>query len=114
MVFCWWANGGLRLYSGWDGVRRSDYYCKFGNFCDNLIFTKSVKGHICDVENLRLRHALPISVKDLFRHFVRILFCRNAKFCKNKTLAKISEFTVPLGSNDKKAEANYALTDDHT
>ena len=33
----------------------------------------------------------------LFRLFVRILFSRNlayAKFCENKNLAKISEFTV--------------------
>ena len=41
-------------------------YCKFGNFRENFIFGNSVKRHICDVNNSRLRHDLhvPISVKD--------------------------------------------------
>ena len=39
-------------------------YCKFGNFRENLIFTNSIKRHICDVKNWRPGHDLPISVND--------------------------------------------------
>ena len=42
-------------------------YCKFENFQENFIFPKSVKRHICDVKNSRLRHDLPISVNDSLR-----------------------------------------------
>ena len=38
-------------------------YCKFGNR-ENFIFTNSVKRHICHIENSRLGHDLPASVKD--------------------------------------------------
>ena len=71
-------------------------YCKFGNFRENFIFSNSVKRHICDEKNLRLRHDLPISVND-GSDFARIFFSRNfayAKFHEYKTLAKISKFTV--------------------
>ena len=54
----------------------------------------------CDVKNLRLGYDLPTSVNGiLICHFARVLFPQNfadAKFCENKTLAKISEFTVIL------------------
>ena len=73
-------------------------YCKFGNFCENFIFTNSINTHICDIKNSRQGHDLPISENDrVIRQFVRILFSRNfayAKFPEIKTLAKISEFTV--------------------
>ena len=39
-------------------------YCKFGNFRDNSIFMNSVKRHICDFQNSRLMHDLPISIND--------------------------------------------------
>ena len=39
-------------------------YCKFGNFRENFIFANSVKRHICDARNSRLRHDIPISVND--------------------------------------------------
>ena len=39
-------------------------YCKFGNFRDNFNFTNSIKRHISDVKNSRLRQDLPISIKD--------------------------------------------------
>ena len=39
-------------------------YCKFGNFRVNFIFANSIKRHICDVQNSRLMHDLPISVID--------------------------------------------------
>ena len=59
-------------------------------FARNFIFVKSVKKHIYDVENLQLRHASPISVND------RVIFPFRENFGKNKTLEKISEFTVLL------------------
>ena len=75
-------------------------YCKFGNFRENLIFAYSVKRHICDVKNLRLRYDLPISVNDrVILPFREDLISRNfayAKFREYKTLAKISEFTVSI------------------
>ena len=39
-------------------------YCKFGNFCENFIFMKSVKIHIYGVKNSLLGHDLPISVNN--------------------------------------------------
>ena len=30
-------------------------YCRFGNFCENFIFANSIKRHISDVKNSRLR-----------------------------------------------------------
>ena len=39
-------------------------YCKFGNFRENFIFPNGVKRHICNVENSRNMHDLPISVND--------------------------------------------------
>ena len=75
-------------------------YCKFGNVRENFIFANIVKRHICDPQSSRLRHDLHVSVNDgvNLRYFARVLFSRNfayAKFRENKTLAKISESTVP-------------------
>ena len=39
-------------------------YSTFGKFCQNFIFPKSVKRHICDVKNSRLGHGIPISVNN--------------------------------------------------
>ena len=75
-------------------------YCRFGNFRENFIFANSIKRHISDVNNLRLRQNLPISINDrVILPFREVLFSRNfayayAKFRENKVLAKISEFTV--------------------
>ena len=47
--------------------------------------------HISDILNLRLGHDLPISVNDR----VILPFCEHiSTLAKNKTLTKISEFTV--------------------
>ena len=73
-------------------------YCRFGNFRENFIFANSIKRYISDVNNLRLRQNLPISINDrVILPFREVLFSRNfayAKFRENKVLAKISEFTV--------------------
>ena len=39
-------------------------YCRFGKFCVNFIFENSVKRHISDVKNSRLRQDLPRSIND--------------------------------------------------
>ena len=39
-------------------------YCKFGNFHENFILMKSVKGLFCHAKNSRLGHDLPASVND--------------------------------------------------
>ena len=39
-------------------------YCRFGNCRENFIFANSIKRHISDVKNLRLRQGLPISIDD--------------------------------------------------
>ena len=73
-------------------------YCKFRNFCENFIFANSIKRHVCAVRNSRLGHDIPISVNNrVICHFARVLISRNfaiVKFWENKTLAKMSEFTV--------------------
>ena len=70
-------------------------YCKSANFGENFIFTKSVKRYICDIQNTRQGHDLPISVID---SAISLGFdfheTSHAKFRENKILAKISEFTV--------------------
>ena len=71
-------------------------YCKFRNFRENFIFTNRAKRHIRQVKNSPLGHDLPTSVNGK-SDFTSVLFSRNfsfAKFRKNKTLTKISEFTV--------------------
>ena len=39
-------------------------YCRFGNFRENFIFANSIKRHISDERNSRLRQDLPISIND--------------------------------------------------
>ena len=39
-------------------------YCRSGNFRENFIFANSIKRHISDVKNSRLRQGLPISIND--------------------------------------------------
>ena len=76
------------------------YYCRFGNFHENFIFANSIKRHISDVENSRLRQGLSLSINDRvilpFREGFIFTKLRIAKFRENKVLAKISEFTVFL------------------
>ena len=50
-------NLDIKLYS-------RNQYCRFINFCDNFIFTKSIKRHISDVKISRLRQDSPISIND--------------------------------------------------
>ena len=71
-------------------------YCKSGNFCENFIFAESVKRRICDTKNSPLGHDLPASVNDrVISPFLEdFIFHETSKFLENKTLAKISEFTV--------------------
>ena len=77
---------------------------KFGNFRENFIFANSIKRHISDVKNSRIRQDLPLSINDRvilpFREgfiFTKLRICEAyAKFRENKVLAKISEFTVIL------------------
>ena len=74
-------------------------YCKSGNFRKNFIFADNDKRHICDTKNSRPGHGLPLSVNGrVISPFLEgYVFGRNftsAKFPKNKTLMKISEFTV--------------------
>ena len=64
-------------------------HCKFGNFRENLIFATSVKRHIYDVKNSRLGNDLHDS--SISRGFY---FHETSHIRENKTLAKISEFTV--------------------
>ena len=45
-------------------VYRCEKYCRFGNFRENSIFASSIKRHISDVKNSRLRQDLPISIND--------------------------------------------------
>ena len=75
-------------------------YCKLGNFCEIFIFANSVKRHICDVRNSQLRQVLPTPVSYRvilpFRKGYIFMNFTYAKFCENKTLMKISEFTVYL------------------
>ena len=62
-------------------------YCKFVNSRQNFTFENSVKRHICDIQNSRLKHDLPISVNDrVILQFPDCIFWFN--------FAKISEFTV--------------------
>ena len=68
-------------------------YCRFGNFPENFIFANSIKRHISDVKNSRLRKDLPISVNDrVIKPFQEgFIFM---KLCENEVLAKISKFKV--------------------
>ena len=76
----------------WDFMLTQRRHCKFGNFRENFNFANSVKRQICDVKISRPGHDLPISVND--RNISPYCESFNAKFRENKTLPKISEFTV--------------------
>ena len=39
-------------------------YCRFRNFRENFIFANSIKRHISEVKNSRIRKDLPISIND--------------------------------------------------
>ena len=70
-----------------------------GNFRENCIFANSIKRHISDVKNSRLRQNLPISINDKVILLFRKVFCFHetyayAKFRENKVLAKISKFKL--------------------
>ena len=86
-------------------------FCKIVNFGVHFIFSNSVKRHICHVKNSRVGHDLPKSINDKFispfhKGFIFMKVSKgakirkrynqvpHAKFRENKTLAKISEFTV--------------------
>ena len=72
-------------------------YCKFRNFREICIFANSVKRHIIHVKNSQLGHDLSTSVNDrVISLGFYVANFENAKFRENKTLAKISEFTVIL------------------
>ena len=79
-------------------------YCKSGNFRENFNFANSVKRHSFDWKISRLGYDSPISVVErVISSFCEDFISRNfayAKFRENKTLAKISEFTVNMtGAN---------------
>ena len=52
--------------------------CRFEIFCENFIFMNSIKRHISDVKNSRLRQDLPISINDR----VILPFCEDFIFAK--------------------------------
>ena len=89
------------------------YYCRFGNFRENLIFANSIKRHISDLKNSRLMQGLHISINDrVILPFREVLFSRNfayAKFRENKVPAKISEFTVYLSMEQSHLESISCL-----
>ena len=57
-------------------------YCRFRNFRENFIFANSIKRHISDVQNSRLRQDLPISIND------RVILPFREGFIFTKLLAK--------------------------
>ena len=64
-------------------------YCKFRNFRENFIFANSIKGYICQVKILQLRHDLPISVNDrmilpFHEGFIFVKLCIMRSFTKIK------------------------------
>ena len=70
-------------------------YCKLGNFAENFIFANSVKRHIYHVKNSLLGDDFLTSVNDrLILTFHKDFIFTKLRTCENKTLAKISEFTV--------------------
>ena len=65
-------------------------YCRFGNFRENFIFANSIKRHISDVKNWRLRQDLPISINE--RVILPFRGGFTSQFCENKVLAIYSGF----------------------
>ena len=92
-------------------------YCKFGNFRENFIFANGVKRHICDVKNSRQRHDLPISVNDrvilpFHEGFIFTKFReKKTRIYENRTLAKISEFTVYERMINKNSTSQHTISD---
>ena len=84
------GNPGYKAYIIYDTVNTE--------ILARILFTNSVKRYICDAIKLRLGHVLPLSVNDrvtsaFLKGFIFTNFAY-AKFRENKTLEKISEFTV--------------------
>ena len=67
-------------------------YCESVNVRENIIFANGVERHICDVQNSRLGHNLPVSVNDrMISPFREDCISRNfafAKFRENKPSRK--------------------------
>ena len=72
------------------------YYCKSRNFREDFIFQNIVRRHTCDIENSRLGHDLHLSVNDrvILPFLVDLIFTKIRICHENKTLTKISKFTV--------------------
>ena len=79
------------------------FYTVSPEFFARVLFSRTVIKdifamlQICDNGKIYLYHL----TKEQFCHFAGILFSQNfayAKFCKNKSLTKISEFTVHMQS----------------
>ena len=70
-------------------------HCRFGNFRENFIFPNSIKIHISDERNSRLRQDLPISINDrVILPFREGFIFTKLRIRENKVLPKISEFTA--------------------
>ena len=70
-------------------LSRTQYWVR--GTVDSEIFAISIKRHISDVKNSRLRQGLPISINDrVILQFREGLFSRN--FRESKVLAKIPNF----------------------
>ena len=87
------------------GLAYRNGYCKFGNFCENFIFANSVKTHLFDVEIRDKGVIYLLSINDRVISPIREDFIFT-KFPENKTLAKISKFTVliTLSRNESAGE----------
>ena len=65
-------------------------YCRFGNFCENFIFSNSVKSLICRVKKSRLCHDLPTKGHRVFAIW-RDFFCETWRMQKVPNL----QYKVP-------------------
>ena len=72
------------------------YICESINFREDFIFAICIERHICDAKKSRIGHDLPIYSKQRsdFAISQGFYFHETSQFRENKTLAKISEFTV--------------------
>ena len=66
------------------------WYCRFGNFFLSILFlANSIKRHINDVKNSRLRQDLPISKKDrVILPFREVFIFKMRNFAKIKSSRK--------------------------
>ena len=69
------------------------WYCKFRKFSREFYFRECIKRHIYDIKNSQLRLDLPTTTNNRVILLIREGFIFT-KFREDKTLAKISEFTV--------------------